>query len=381
MGALGVIVLPNGTREAASSPIYVGVWSLLYVISGFAFLRRPKFNRQTLILLAFSLLALTSSAWSPQPLTTATNATMMIANVLFIVQSRANIGSAKFLRVMQWTLVALVTSGTVMALLGLDAAMYVDAHQRTTYLGTQPIRGLFSHKITAGVFATIAAVIAMVTIKGAGRIIMPAVLLLFVLATGSTGALALFAVSVVVAFLVVLSLKLRLKSDAIVTGLVAVMFIGALFVGTLLPVVLEALGADASLTGRAELWGWAWNVIAERPIIGYGYYGYIGSDTAKQAALSIPRFVYYDVPHFHNSYLQTLVDLGIVGLSFQMFILLYALKTHYHLAYYTHDRIHLAYAIVLMVIIAAGMGMHTLFQYNYLLTLFVFRAFVSDRAS
>lgn len=380
MGSVGVLFLPNGAREAASNPGYVGAWVLLYLVSGFALLRRPIFDRETLVLLAFSIFSMVSAAWSPQPLITVTNATMLLANVLFIAQSRMAVSASKFLRVTVWSITVLAFAGTVMALLGLDAAMYLDAHQRLTYLGTQPIRGLFGHKITAGVFATIAAVIAVICLNGARRFFIPVVLFAFVLATGSTGALALFAVSMVVTILVNLSLKLQLRSDALVAGLVAAMLLGAVFVGTALPIALEALGGDASLTGRSELWGWAWEVILQRPVLGFGYYGYIGSEMAHKAALEIPRFVYYDVPHFHNAYLQTLVDLGVAGFAFQTLVLLYALAKHYRRAYYTRSRVHQAYAAVLIIIVAVSMGMHALFQYNHFLTLFAFRAFVSDRA-
>lgn len=379
MGSVGVLFLPQGALEAASNPLYVGTWILLYLASGFSLLLRPYFDRETLILLALSIFAIVSAVWSPQPLATVTNATMLLANVLFIAQSRRVVSAERFVRVVLWSTTFLAFAGTVMAIVGLDSAMYIDAHQRSTYLGTQPIRGLFSHKITAGVFATIAAVIAAVCLNGAKRVLLPVALFAFVLATGSTGALALFTVSIVITFLVTLSLKLRLKSEALVTGLVTAMVLGAVFVGTALPFALEAVGGDASLTGRSELWGWAWDVILQRPILGFGYYGYIGSEMAKQAALEIPRFVYYDVPHFHNAYLQTLVDLGVVGFAVQVFLLLYALAKHYRRAYYTHDRTHLAFAVVLIVIVAVSMGMHALFQYNHFLTLFAFRAFVSER--
>lgn len=380
MGAVGVLVLPNNSTEAASNPVYVAAWLSLYALTAIGLLRRRMIDRYALVVLAFALYCVASAVWSPQPEGTVINAVMLTANVLFVAFSRSKVSSSAFLKVVFWTVTGLALIGSILAISGADAVMYWDVHQRETLLGTQPIRALFGHKITAGVYATIAAVIALTSFRGTARYVYPILLLLFVLATGSTGALALFAISMALCAVILGSVALRLGSGPIVVIMTTVMVIGAIMLGTVLPLTLDALGRDASLTGRSELWGWAWQVVAERPLTGYGYYGYFGSDIAQQAALEIPRFVYYDVPHFHNSYLQTLVDLGVPGIIFQAFVLLFGLGSHYRRALITGDRIHITYSAVLVLIIAAGMGMHTLFQYNSFLTVFAFRAFARDRS-
>jgi exopolysaccharide production protein ExoQ len=79
--------------------------------------------------------------------------------------------------------------------------------------------------------------------------------------------------------------------------------------------VLGHFGKDVTLTGRTELWDNAKIAIAERPILGNGYQAYWipGNWRAEQLWLfaGLHDKTGY---HFHNTYLEVLVDLGYVGL-------------------------------------------------------------------
>lgn len=79
--------------------------------------------------------------------------------------------------------------------------------------------------------------------------------------------------------------------------------------------VLEALGKDRSLTGRTDLWNIATGEIAERPLLGTGAKGYWRYDDEP-----FVRQIFIDyykkrgnVFHFHNSWLELSVNLGLVG--------------------------------------------------------------------
>jgi exopolysaccharide production protein ExoQ len=81
--------------------------------------------------------------------------------------------------------------------------------------------------------------------------------------------------------------------------------------------LLGFFGKDTTLTGRAHLWEHALLSIAKQPILGVGYqafwqvgnwgaehlWDYLGLGTVK-----------YGI-HFHNMYVNVMVDLGLVGLS------------------------------------------------------------------
>jgi len=79
--------------------------------------------------------------------------------------------------------------------------------------------------------------------------------------------------------------------------------------------VLNALGKDRGLTGRTDLWAMAMREIEERPLFGtgaWGYWRYEDSPFVRQIFID-----YYKTAgnrfHFHNSWLELAVNLGLIG--------------------------------------------------------------------
>jgi exopolysaccharide production protein ExoQ len=79
--------------------------------------------------------------------------------------------------------------------------------------------------------------------------------------------------------------------------------------------VLPLLGKEATLTGRTVLWDTAMASFPKHPFLGVGFQSFwqVGNWRAEQL------WLYSHIPgksgfHFHNTYLQILVDLGLVGL-------------------------------------------------------------------
>jgi len=80
--------------------------------------------------------------------------------------------------------------------------------------------------------------------------------------------------------------------------------------------VLNAVGKDTTLTGRTALWSAAEASIAAHPTLGVGYQAYwqIGSWGAEQL-WQISYVANKTGYHFHDTYLEVAVDLGLVGLA------------------------------------------------------------------
>ena len=92
--------------------------------------------------------------------------------------------------------------------------------------------------------------------------------------------------------------------------------------------VLEALGKDRGLTGRTDLWTIAMAEITERPLLGTGAKGYWRyDDTAFIRQIFID---YYKARgntfHFHNSWLELSVNLGLVGSALAALAMAWALS-------------------------------------------------------
>jgi len=134
--------------------------------------------------------------------------------------------------------------------------------------------------------------------------------LLIVLSTSKTALLLLFMILV----LLPLYKALRWKNTIIIPIIIMIIICG----GSILAIVisnwevsLNAIGGDATLTGRAGLWEAAIEKIGERPWLGYGYQAFWQDDGG---AVEIWRSEGYKPPHAHNGFVNVPLDLGLIGL-------------------------------------------------------------------
>jgi exopolysaccharide production protein ExoQ len=186
------------------------------------------------------------------------------------------------------------------------------------------LRGIFVHKNSLGAYrlwsaATLAATWPDRVIPRSATVLGMLLVLSLVLPTQSATALGLI---VVVAALLVLVGVIRLPAH-----LAAMLFFLGIAVATVIAavvilypqIVLQLLGRDATLTGHAQLWAFVDHLIAQRPVLGYGY-------KAMFAQPSVDRWVVdalgWDAPHAHNGYREIVLDLGFVGLFLVLPILL-----------------------------------------------------------
>jgi len=79
--------------------------------------------------------------------------------------------------------------------------------------------------------------------------------------------------------------------------------------------ILAFFGKDSTLTGRTDLWKYGLSYFTRNPILGDGYLAFWVEGRPEAEALweefYIPNKTGF---HFHNLFIQTMVDLGIVGL-------------------------------------------------------------------
>jgi exopolysaccharide production protein ExoQ len=88
--------------------------------------------------------------------------------------------------------------------------------------------------------------------------------------------------------------------------------------------IFELLGKDATLTGRTLFWPYVIDSILERPLLGWGYYGFWSPQNpiALQIAEAIKGDNWYTfiIPNAHNAILEFLLEIGFVGTSFFLFL-------------------------------------------------------------
>ena len=78
----------------------------------------------------------------------------------------------------------------------------------------------------------------------------------------------------------------------------------------------DHLGKDATLTGRTLLWDKAMELAHDAPILGHGYREFwVGPDLGAKRLLAMQGVTDGRGFHFHQQYLEVLVDTGLVGLT------------------------------------------------------------------
>jgi exopolysaccharide production protein ExoQ len=92
-----------------------------------------------------------------------------------------------------------------------------------------------------------------------------------------------------------------------------VVTVGSFFIDTIQSSVLQLFGKTSDLSGRTSIWAASWLSIAKHPLLGYGFHGFWRENNESLTARAlIPN--HWDAPHAHNGYIETLLELGIVGL-------------------------------------------------------------------
>ena len=109
----------------------------------------------------------------------------------------------------------------------------------------------------------------------------------------------------------------RLRVWALVWG--TVLGFAAWFFASRYEQLLDYLGKDENLTGRAVIWSFVWSNIVQRPLLGFGYYSFWRGQDGPSAdywqATGSPIF------HSHNAFLDNLVEMGAVGLVLLIIVL------------------------------------------------------------
>lgn len=267
-------------------------------------------------LLALPVLALASTIWSDYPAWSAR------AGTQFLITTIVGILAATCIRPRS-LLSALLCALSLIALL----SVFSGGSQGLGLSGEVVLAGLFGSKNYFGLCVSLLLLTAIIValdrrqsrffrLLGTTAALFSPLLLI---QTKSTGAIVVVLVTSIITSVLYFSLRLSpLARSAIiaVTIIILVMFIA---LGTLnldaIQDILAYFGKDVTLTGRTFLWGHALTSLAENPVLGVGYQAYwqVGNWAAEQLWQYAGISNKYGF-HFHNTYLQVLVDLGAVGL-------------------------------------------------------------------
>ncbi len=318
----------------------LGCYGAVCLIAVIALFRSRYWRRVSIpegLLIGFVLLAFISTAWTPVA-KIAVVRTAQVAIVLLVSYAATGIlGPTRALRVLFVSLTAIALTASAITVLVPSTSLWVSASAGAVKFLNNPdgvASGRFAwfamHPSTIGTFTAAAALYWMAELmdfgdgkRGSRRVSWIALLLLLcvVFAAKSRGPMAaLFAGTCVLVFWRII----RSRTLVILVPLVAAFLLVAVVA---MPSPLELLqegeavqnpiaafllrdegfSTFMTLNGRTELWAAIIPLIVSRPVLGYGYLA---------GRLVLMDKVLWSPGHAHNALIQTLLDLGAVGMLF-----------------------------------------------------------------
>jgi exopolysaccharide production protein ExoQ len=310
--ALSVVVFAYSARFGQISILaYYGVWFLMVAIDYRHSL--GNYGRFHWII-AFGVLALLSVFWSQAPNVTLRAGIQYMTHIVCALVAARTIGMLTLSRGVQ--------AGVLVVLL---YSLAFGTYQYDALDGDYSFVGAFESKNQLGFYASLGVYFAfagLLMLKEKGRWRLAS------LAIGALSAYALFAsksatsiISVIGSILIAATFFLYLRfspKQRKVTFVVSLVFIGvgafaALNLGGL-DTLLGVFGKDTTLTGRTYLWSQGFEAAALAPVFGTGYQGFWVQGFPDAERLWYDFFITGRSGfHFHNTYIETYVELGLVG--------------------------------------------------------------------
>ncbi|MBZ9870204.1 O-antigen ligase family protein [Mesorhizobium sp. BR1-1-9] len=305
---------------------YYAVWLPLIMVDYRRFLRHLS---SAWLPLSFAAYVCFSVFWSDAPGITARTAVQYFSHIACAYVA------ARAVSVRTLTIGALV--GIFVVLL---YSLKVGAYSEDVLDGTYNFVGAFASKNQIGFVASLGIYFSVVFIAFLrhGRLSLfltvPVVLLsayLLVIshsATSMASTPAVLALVMLLAMSKVLSRRYRRVIFLIGTGMLVVTILVALNLG-LMDFVLGLFGKDSTLTGRTYLWEQGWNAAQRAPMLGVGYAAYWVQGFAEAERLWNEFYITTRTGfHFHNTYIEALVELGFVGATLVSLVILRTLYGH-----------------------------------------------------
>jgi exopolysaccharide production protein ExoQ len=198
----------------------------------------------------------------------------------------------------------------------------------TTLDTTYAWRGIFLQKNALGACAALGLLLcieAMLSFRMSGLRVLQAALALFLLITAKATAAVVSLALALTYLLIPRRIKARFGGALAIASILILSGSAVLANSGFLSPLLEGLGKDSTLTGRTIIWKVALSA-SDRPAIGYGLGGYWGDPTLAKEKPSPGDEVIAALPgaqrlSAHNSYFQTYLDLGFVGLALLLLII------------------------------------------------------------
>jgi exopolysaccharide production protein ExoQ len=303
----------NPSAIQQGSPVYTVLWGLVYAISLLRFIRqrhramtRLRANRALVLLV---VLCFASILWSMAPFVTLHAAATLFFTALFALDMSLRYSIRQQLQLICIALVSVVLMSIIAEVVFPGAVPGRDFEESAWH-------GVFGFKNDFGK-VTCLCVIACLSLSSKSTLLRLAIVASGLVVTvlsrsvSATGYTLLFGI----AFVGVKIFKWKPKPRRIALALIGIFLIAiANYAIQNFVHLTSQIGKDPHLTGRTELWKLAAADIRRNPVIGYGYLAFWSADSPPARRIR-EEINWADAPHSHNGYIETLLSLGVFGIT------------------------------------------------------------------
>ncbi len=134
--------------------------------------------------------------------------------------------------------------------------------------------------------------------------------------------------------------------------------------------VLQFLGRDASFTGRVGLWQHGISAISDHPILGHGYKAFFETGRYSPVWELWEKSEYFFPRNFHNSAVEIIVALGLVGTVVFFAVAIKAASVVRNQSMSMDTRV--AMGLVISIFFISSMMEFSMFHHNYIATFVLF---------
>jgi exopolysaccharide production protein ExoQ len=373
--ALSLFVFAYSIRFGqASILLYYALWLPLIAVD----YRKVLGNYNHYVwLAAFAVLALLSTFWSAAP------SVSMRASIQYLTQIICTLIAVRILDARTLTIGMIAGVGIVLVYSVLFGHYELDVLD-----GGYSFVGAFASKNQLGFYASLGLIVsfAAVFIFGERRVWMGVsgivgLLSAYCLAVCESATSVLTAVVVLalmVGLRVVLALTPSQRKLLVIGGGAAliVLVVAGVYLGAV-DAVLGIFGKDSTLTGRTYLWQQGIEAAKDNPFFGVGYQAYWVQGFSEPERLWEEFFIGSRSGfHFHNTYIETTVELGLVGLAMLVLTFLKIIWGHLRrlIEDVRNDESYLLFTILILLAIRSFVEIDILTPYNVGTFLFYFSA-------
>jgi O-antigen ligase len=302
----------------------------------------PKWTLTLLIaawpLVLLTLFAMLSTLWSQSPEATFRRSAALILGTCFAVYIVVRTEPKDFLKIVVIAFAFYVAASFIAA-----AIPGVGINRGSIYGGAW--QGIAGNKNNLGrtvavcvTFLPLAALVGLVTWKRTAYLLGGLSLVLLFLSQSATALVSSFAAvgSGFVLYLICGGRFLGYRLSGALRIILAIVVVSSavIMMTAIIPLTLEALGRDPTLTGRTKLWSWSLAINEARWLLGSGYRAFWIDDNTKYFFVSFAwnkdaegnlSQSFAGPTHAHSGYVDTLLELGRVGMALYIFTILFAI--------------------------------------------------------